>query len=282
MIPVITKMRYKRHLLYALLMMLFGFGVKAQTWEVGVIGGGAGYIGDLNPVNPLKISGITAGAYVKANFDPYWGLGIHYNYGKIKGNDATSDNAQFRNRNLNFYTPLNEVSLQLDFNFLEYFAGGGPKRFSPYIFAGVGGVIFTPKTKYKGEEYKLSFYGTEGQSSPYSSYAITVPYGMGVHFRLKDKWGLFSQVGYRTAYTDYLDDVSGRYPGPTSWGPNDGSVAIRMALADRSGERPGANGVNIGIPGTQRGDFDSRKKDSYMFIGIGISYTFISSKCYTF
>ena len=250
--------------------------IKAQTLEVGINGGGAGYIGDFNP-KLLKISGITAGAYLKAHFNPYWSLGLHYQYGKIKASDASSDNAQYRNRNLSFYTPLNEASLQMEFNFLEYFTGGGPKYFSPYIFAGIGGVMFNPKAKYQGEEYQLSFYRTEGQRSSYKHYTITIPFGAGVHFRLKENWGLFTQLGYRTAQTDYLDDVSARYPNAAAWGPQDINTPTRMALADRSGEN---TGVYLGTPGTQRGDF--RKKDTYMFLSVGISYTFFSGKCYNF
>jgi opacity protein-like surface antigen len=263
-------------LLVSSLIMMISLNMKAQTFEIGFSGGGAGYIGDLNP-KLLKLSGISAGAYLKANFNPYWSLGIHYQHGRIKANDASSDNAQYRARNLSFYTPLNEVSLQVDFNFLEYFAGGGPKYFSPYIFAGVGGVLFNPKTKFQDEEYKLSFYRTEGQTTAYRHYAITIPFGAGIHFRLKENWGLFTQVGYRTAYTDYLDDVSGRYPKTTVWGPADVNLPVRMALSDRSGE---TTGVYLGTPGTQRGDF--RKKDTYMFVGVGISYTFFSGKCYNF
>lgn len=272
MIPGIIKMDCKKPL-YLLVLLLSGLGLSAQVMEVGIVGGGAAYIGDLNPVNPVKLSGISAGAYVKANLDPYWSLGLHYNYGRISASDANSTNEQFKNRNLSFYTPMHEVSLQADFNFLEYFAGGGTRRFTPYIFAGIGGVIFTPKTILQNKEYKLSFYRTEGQKTNYQSYALTVPYGAGIKMRLKDNWGLFSQIGYRTAYTDYLDDVSGRYPAATAWGAEDANTATRMSLADRSLNK-------IGTPGTQRGDF--RKRDTYMFVGIGISYTFISSKCYTF
>ena len=47
-------------------------------------------------------------------------------------------------------------------------------------------------------------------------------------------------------------------------------TALRLDLSDRSAGK-------IGVPGTQRGDF--RKKDSYLFVGITLSYTFVSQKC---
>ena len=272
MIPVIISMQFMRQLACFIIFIFGVSGACAQTFELGLGGGGAGYIGDLNQDQNLKISGLSIGAYAKMNIDPYWAVGLHYTYGKIKANDADSENSQFRDRNINFKTNLNEVSLQLDFNFLNYFAGGGTKRFTPYIFTGIAGVFYNPKAVYNDQEYNLRFYQTEGQAAAYRNYALAVPYGVGIKLRLKDNLGFFSQLGYRTAYTDYLDDVSGRYPDPAVWG-NDSYFADRKFLSDPSISQYGA-------PGVQRGDF--RKRDTYMFVGIGISYTFVSQKCYTF
>jgi len=270
---------YKKLLVYFLAMFLCGISAKAQVFEVGAIAGGAGYLGDLNQNKPLKISGMSAGAFVKVNIDPYWAVGLHYNYGKIKGDDTKSSNQHFRNRGLNFSTALNEVSLQVDFNFFEYFAGGGTKNFSPYIFTGIGGVLYNPTARYRNiagledRKYYLRDYYTEGQNVPYRNYAITIPYGVGVKVKLKENWGLFSQIGYRTAHTDYLDDVSGLYPGITHW-DNEPNPMINKLLSNPS------NPTSTDFQYTQRGDF--RKRDTYMFVGIGISYTFVSQKCYTF
>ena len=268
---------------YAILLLLIYLSsvVNGQTFELGAFAGGAGYIGDLNPDKHLKLSGLSAGGYLKYNFDPYWTLGFHYGYGKIKADDLKSDHEQFRERGLNFSTTLNELSVQVDFNFLEYFAGGGRKNITPYVYTGVGGVFYSPKASYPNdpllgnEVYRLRFYATEGQSAAYRNYALVIPYGLGMKVRLKENWGLFSQIGYRTTYTDYLDDVSRNYANPDTgnW-PDDSNLPIRTRLGNPS-DTPG-----YGIPGTQRGDF--RKRDTYMFVGIGISYTFVSQKCYTF
>lgn len=244
----------------------------AQTTEVGLNAGASGYMGDLNPRNPFDFSGIAFGGFVKRNLDPYWAIGLHYNYGKIKDNDATSSDASFRNRNLNFSTPLHEFSLQVDFNFFEYFAGGGTKNFSPYIFAGVGGVIFNPRAVYQDQEYELRYYQTEGKS--YKNYAVSIPYGVGMKGRISDHFAIFTQLGYRTAHTDYLDDVGDRYPLVNVYGKVDANHPKTINLSDPS------QLLNNFNPGGQRGDFV--KKDTYFFLHIGISYTFISDKCYAF
>jgi opacity protein-like surface antigen len=245
--------------------------VCGQVMEVGVNAGASGYMGDLNPRNPFEVSGLALGAFVKGNLDPYWAIGIHYNYGKIKDDDASSFDATFRKRNLNFSTQLHELSLQVDFNFLEYFSGGGVKNFTPYIFTGIGGVLFNPKAVYDGQKYALKYYETEGRS--YKNYAITIPYGVGIKYRISDHLALFSQLGYRTAHTDYLDDVGNRYPVRDVFGKVDAEHLNAINLSNPSVPYE-AN------PGGQRGNFV--KRDTYFFMHIGISYTFLSDKCYAF
>lgn len=249
--------------------------VSAQVWEIGLQAGGAGYIGDLNPTNPLKISGLSFGGFAKTNFDPNWALSFNYSFGKIKANDANSASEQFRQRNLSFNSKLHEFSLMVDFNFFDYFAGGGYSRFSPYLFTGIGAVVFDPKTTYRGSAYQLATYDTEGYN--YKTYALSVPFGFGLKYHVKNNWSVFTNIGYRNAYTDYLDDVSKNYLDPDKYATDANIRQTQILLSDRSNE---VLGYNIGGKDIQRGDF--RKRDTYMFVGIGITYTFVSQKCFNF
>jgi opacity protein-like surface antigen len=257
-------------LLFAPCSLLF-----AQQLEIGGSLGGSSYLGDLNQYNPVKISGLSGGVFLKTNFTPHWALGFHFNVGSIKGNDATSKNEQFQDRNLSFKTSLQEVSVLGEFNLFDLYAYNRKGKITPYLFVGIGAVIFNPTTIYQGNKYELRDYKTEGQTESYKKYTLTFPYGAGVKYKIRDSWTVFSQVGYRTPLTDFIDDVSGVYAPATAW--TGSSAGISSALADRSGEN---TGVYLGEAGTQRGDF--RKRDTYMFVGIGISYTFVSQKCFTF
>jgi len=255
-----------------LFLLFMAIQSKAQeaTWEIGLAGGGAGYIGDLNPSNPLKISGLSGGLFVKRNFNSYLGLRLNYTYGQIRADDAKSIHAQFQERNLRFKTDLNEFSTLLDFNFFNFSAGSGGRRFTPYLFAGVGAVVFKPTATYHGVTYRLDYQLTEGQPDGYKNYALSIPYGGGIRYNYKDAWTIFSEIGYRNAYTDYLDDVSGVYPVNPRYV---GNGADQVNLSDPSLHQ-------IGVAGTQRGDF--RKRDTYLFVSVGISFTFVNSKCYSF
>ncbi|MFD2286482.1 outer membrane beta-barrel protein [Pedobacter petrophilus] len=245
---------------------------EGGNWELGIMAGGAGYMGDLNQNNPLKISGFSAGIFGKKNFNQYLGIRLNYNYGQIEAKDSESGNQQFRDRNLSFKTSLSEFTAIVDFNLFNFKLGGGTRQFTPYLFTGVGGVVFKPTFKYNGETFRLDRKATEGQDNAYNNVALTVPYGLGLKYNYKDTWSVFSEIGYRTPLTDYIDDVSGKYP----------------SLTLQSNTIVGNPGLNlsdpsigqIGVPGTQRGDF--RKRDTYLFVSVGISFTFVSSKCYSF
>jgi hypothetical protein len=245
-------------------LIFFSITAQAQAWEVGGFAGGAGYMGDLNQKDPFKFSGIAGGAFVRYNFDGYLSLKLGYTYGVISGADSLSSNVQAFARNLSFKTKLNELSLTGEFNFMKYVPSVSKNIYTPYIYAGIAYTGYTPQTTYQGQTYDLRTLQTEGVSYPGST--IAVPFGLGIKYNIAGRLTLGADLGYRIAYTDYLDDVSGVYPDRTKL-----QSVLSAALSDRS--------VNhTGIVSTQRGDL--RPRDTYMFAGFSISYTFITQKCY--
>lgn len=155
--------------------------------------------------------------------------------------------------------------------FFDYGFDYSQKRFTPYLFTGVTLTGFNPKTNFEGKVYELKNYLTEGQSE-YKTLAYSIPFGAGVKYNFGKYFNIAGEIGYRNTSSDYLDDVSGVYASTSSLQDNNPEkAALRIALADRSMNK-------IGVPGTQRGDF--RKKDSYVFVGITLSYTFVSQNCY--
>ncbi|PWG81442.1 type IX secretion system protein PorG [Pararcticibacter amylolyticus] len=253
--------------------------VSAQSWEVGVFAGGAGYMGDLNPVKPYKINNAAYGVLVKKNIDGYWSVKLNLTHGRIAATDSLSNNDYQKRRNLSFFSPVTEMSLQAEFNFFNYIPSLSRKRYSPYLFAGGGLVLFNPQTKYRDsnnelQTVELNPLGTENQSlnDPYKRYAITVPFGAGIKYNIFRNWTLGAEIGYRTTFTDYLDDVSGRYANFSNL-PDTEENNLRRKLADRSWEK----NYPANAPYTQRGDF--RPRDTYLFSGITLTYTFLSSKC---
>lgn len=226
-------------------------------------------MGDLNPNNPVKISGYAVGGFIKRNFNGYLSVKGNLNLGKISAADSNSSSQQFRDRNLSFNTSLQEISLTGEFNFMHYIPEAGKNKFTPYIFLGFAAANYFPYATYKGKSYSLRGARTEGEKSNYATTTFSPIYGAGVKYNILGKFTLGADIGYRNANTDYLDDVSGLYADKSK------ASAISRALADRSGEK---TGIYIGTPGTQRGDL--RPHDTYFFAQFTLSYTFVTQRCY--
>ena len=258
-----------RKLVLAVIFLFAAAYTHAQTWEIGGEAGTAGYIGDLNP-HVVNVSGINGGLFVKRNFNGYIAAKLNYSYARIGGADSTSGDPQFRERNLSFKTSLRELSLLAEFNFMKYIPDAGHNKYTPYIYLGLGVTYYNPEAIYQGQTVTLRNLRTEGQPAPYKNYATVIPYGAGIKYNFSGKFTVAADVGYRYTNTDYLDDVSGLYAVRGRL-PN----ATSVALADRSGERTGRY---TGSPGSQRGDL--RPKDTYMFFGFTLSYTFVTQRCY--
>lgn len=262
-----------RNILRIIILLFVSNLVSAQTWEAGGFIGSSGYMGDINPVRPDKFTDPAFGALVKRNFNAYWSAKLNFMQGKVRADDAKSSNPYQIERNLNFYSSVSELSLQVEFNLFKYMPGEimgyGGRRLSPYIFTGFASFSFNPKTNYNGSEVELIPVQTEAVL--YKGNAFSIPYGAGIKYNVKGNLSLIAEIGYRTAFTDYLDDISGRYPDFIAIAP---ASTYTVQLSDRS------IAPKIGAPGTQRGDF--RPRDTYMFTGISLTYTFVPIKCPTF
>ncbi len=121
--------------------------------------------------------------------------------------------------------------------------------------------------------------GTEGQGvvqgrEPYSSMAISIPFGAGVKYAINERTNIGFEILHRFTNTDYLDDVSKTYVDPSVFPPNpDGSPSNAFLLHDRSYEL----GEPIGIPNRQRGN--SKQKDQFVTALIYVTFNLQSYKC---
>ena len=93
------------------------------------------YVGDLNPQKHFLLTKPAFGAFLRHNFNERLAVKGAITYGTLKGDDAVSETNP--NRNLNFESPLTEVSGTFEFNFFNYFIGSQRYYFTPYMY-GVG------------------------------------------------------------------------------------------------------------------------------------------------
>ena len=257
--------------------------MMAQSWEFGGFAGTSLYFGELNtffvPANP----GLSAGVYMRRNFDGRICLRGGASYGRVWGVDADSKNAYERARNLSFRSDLFEGSVFIEFNFVPYRSPRNSrmdKSVCPYVMGGMSIFYFNPKAKYLDAWYELQPLGTEGQA-PGEEYKLVQPafiLGGGLKIKLNDRgWNFNFEIGQRLLFTDYLDDVSKTYADTRLIrGYRGFQSSIAVNLADRSMEVDGVDRP-MGEEGRQRGD--SRRKDAFMIIGVGLSYNFRRHTC---
>mgnify|MGYP000033819206 CR=1 FL=1 len=265
----------KKHnfiLFFALLITLTSSAQrKKRTAEVGVFLGGSYYIGELNPTRHINQFTKPAGGFVfRYNINKRLAARANFLFGNIEGHDSFSNSEAAQQRNLSFKSPINELSAQLEFNFMDYQIGIEKHKFSPYIFLGIAGFKFNPQGQLNNNWVALQPLGTEGQGleggasrKKYKLIQMSIPFGVGAKANLSKNIGLSFEWGIRKTFTDYLDDVSKKYYDPVALAAARGATAAVMS--DPSiGTDPGFSNV-----GRQRGN--PTNKDWYSFIGIALT-----------
>ena len=244
--------------------------------------------GELSP-NSVGIS-----AFLEKSLSPAWSLKLDAGYGTLTANDRATDRngepiyADWR-RALNFRTEIRSLDLLLVYRFNNGVLLSRQATFAPYLFAGAGLIDFAvwgdlfsesgqryhywpdfsirdraaddPDAGNAGiisqdGEFETRLDGLKTEGKTYDTRTWQIPMGLGLQVRLSDRWSLALQSSLRYTFTDYLDDVSGRYPG-----------AYENAL-----QAYAANPGNID-PTVQpyRGNPDE-KNDWYNFTSLNLSY----------
>ena len=213
-----------------------------------------------------------AGTY---RFGPQSTVRSSFMWGRLKGDDFGADpggeNSRFRYmRNLQFRNDIKEFSIDYAFDFTPHYRTFVTRPlWVPYIFAGIAVFHHNPKAKVPavdlvhakdltdpfyienndpryagvspGDWIALKPLGTEGQYiagsavEPYSNWQIAIPFGAGVRYKLARYFDLSFEISYRQTFTDYIDDVSGDYVNPESFGTGPEANLARL-MADRSKE----------------------------------------------
>lgn len=184
------------------------------------------------------------------------------NWVRLSGSD---NGGTWETRNLSFKSNNFEFSAAVLYDIFEYNKMYRRRHFfSPYVFLGVGITTNNPTAELNGQSYALRPLQTEGTS--YSGMAFVVPYGAGAKIKVSPVLNLALEAGYRWAFTDYLDDVSGEYG---DFSGETGSTA--QLLSDRRPEYINENPTEKLYTTSTRGNPDS--KDGYFMFQIKGEYT---------
>lgn len=283
----------KKGLLALFTVISLSFTAQAQySMDFGLNLGASNYMGEIGGMqfdaNPFLVdmlvpqTGMAFGGFYRYSFNDRLSAKVQLNWVRIHGADSLSDPDEAPQRfarNLSFRTDIFEVMLTGEYNWLVIndISRRSRKRidFASYAFAGFGALLYYPHAKLDDNWYYLRPLATEGVDNEYNEMTIAVPLGVGAHFTIENKYRIGMEIGYRFAFTDYLDDVSTDYAAPSEL-----PYAESIALASRSREVY-ATGKYDNLPneGFYRGDERNSPirgnpdtNDGYLMVQFNVSY----------
>lgn len=222
----------------------FNKEIKESFWHIGGNLGFVNYFGDMDSGNLIK--DIT---FVRPNVS--LDVGYHHNrflttslafsLGSFKGDDARSEDSGRRSRNLNFYSPFQEIALMEEINVFGINLWEDRDGLVAYLKAGVAGYHFNPKTKDdQGNEVELQPLGTEGQGlegypEKYNLYRLSIPFGGGLRYKFNRQMSMSLELLSRYTAFDYIDDLATNYVSKEQLIQRDGIEGAQKAieLSDR-------------------------------------------------
>ncbi len=254
--------------------------------------------------NDLHAMGGLFGRYTAA---PALAMRLGVNYGTLYAHDnwnnsgtktATSiesDYFQRYLRNQNIRARTWEGYFMFEFNPLRLNPESriALRRFQPYLMAGVGYFHFKPQVEYitrtginKGfvDVYDLNIEGAglikevyKDSPEKYKLWQLNIPLGIGVKWDIGRRLALGVEYVYRYCFTDYLDNVSGKYVDPSLYTlihlNNPQNAALAAEVADQSYQiLPDAKAT----PGTLRGN--PGVNDAYSTFGLTLIFKIKNKK----
>ena len=195
-----------RHLVFTLCLSLPTL-LFCQDYEIGVFTGASNYQGDLaDEVIQFAETHIAFGVILRYNQDPNWSFNTHVYLGRISGNDANSGDPGRRARGYSFSAPLTEIGLNAEWSpFKSPFKRWGAFRptLSPFLFTGMNLTLSSANPTAPANTVPYPF--PEAGSK---DYFISIPLGVGLKYKFASNFSANFEIGYRYAFSDYLDGVS--------------------------------------------------------------------------
>jgi len=254
---------------------------------------GKPFVKDLNVGN----TNLSGSIFLSALYKYAVGLRLEGTFGKVSAFDSVLKSvratAQGRyERNLNFSSKINEVSLVAEFHIRfilrswlyedDLNIDDEPPLLSPYLAAGIGFYSYNPQGKLGNNWIDLQPLSLEGEGfkeypnrKPYKLTGWNYPIGVGLKYELSPTINLRGEFLYRVLSTDYLDDVSTRYINASVFSNYFTGAKLQNALNLSRNDRTnpgGPTGVYRKTEGGIRGD--PTNNDAYFSFNFKIGMTF--------
>ncbi len=277
-------LRILRPALAATVLLFCVSPAEAQyAWDVGVHLGGSNYLGEMGGKEQTRRDFVwdmklgqtrwAVGGFARRRINRLISVNTGLLYLRIQGADNLSTNPPRVGRNLNFRNDMFEWYLRPEFTIYQDNDLGGRGRyrsdFRLFAYAGVALFYHNPKGQLNGEGDFHSLRPLNTELVDYSNLGFAIPAGIGFHFTKKRRHRFGWDFGWRTTFTDYLDDASTVYADPADL-PSDLAVDMANQTAYAVALDPSLPHPNNYGPGNKRGD--PTHNDSYLTMTFTYSY----------
>ena len=167
----------------------------------------------------IKETGLSIYAAGRYKLTANQAIKVNLIYGFANGSDVDSKNDV--GRGFSYRTSFFEPSVQYEYYFIGDYTQNRNiktlynrdgmindyKTITAYGFLGVGGLFFSPKLSFNGNDPSPSM----NSFSDYSKMSVVIPIGVGVKYVIDRYWSVGFELGRRFTFTDYLDGLSSKY-----------------------------------------------------------------------
>ena len=168
---------------------------SAQIYEFGGFGGGAYYMGDINPEKHFYSINFSMGALYRYQLHSRLSFRFDFINAKLSGDDTDFDNPYQNIRNESFTTNLYELTGNVEFDYFpSSYEGNSNYSLTPYTIAGLG-FFYVPDI---------------------SDYSLFIPVGTGFKFYVNKHWTINLEWNFRFGFDDQLDKLKNDYPDNTA------------------------------------------------------------------
>lgn len=272
---------------FAIATLLAGVAVTADAqyaWDVGFHLGGANYLGEMGGKDQprrdfiwdMKLSQTrwAVGGFARRKINRLISVNTGLLYLRLQGADALTESYRpRRGRNLNFRNDLFEWYIRPEFTIYQDNDLGGRGRYRTdfRLFGYVGAALYyhNPKGQINREGAFYALQPLTTELVDYSRFGVSIPAGIGFHFTKRRRHRFGWDMGWRTTFTDYLDDVSTTYADPALL-PSQEAINLSNQTSYAYALDPTLPHPNNYAPGAIRGD--PTHNDSYLTMTFTYSY----------
>ncbi|MET0635947.1 MAG: hypothetical protein ABWZ25_07950 [Chitinophagaceae bacterium] len=167
--------------------------------------------------------------YAVLKYKSRFALRFGFYYGSVSGADYSlkktdPDLTGRYGRNLSFRSGITEAHLAIEWRVFQdwWYGDDGVNIFKASLLGGLGYFHFNPRTRWNNQWVNLYGLRLEGQGfeeyphlKAYRRTQVNIPVGIIVSRGFTNGTNIGIELIYRYLFTDYLDDVSGRYIDPS-------------------------------------------------------------------